>query len=214
MTGLRETLPALPRRMERLPVDARGYPVPWFVKWFDDKPDFRIIDAEKFRQAIRFGNCWICGELTGVKKTFVVGPMATINRITAEPACHFDCAEFAAMACPFLILPFAQRREANIPEGVSEPPGTLNPRNPGVVALWTTRNFKIIKMPGGQRLIGLSNPISVYWFAQGREATRDEVLESIQDGLPVLYEAAHAESQDAVLLLENQYARMQVFLPK
>ena len=29
----------LPPRMMRRPVNERGFPVPWFVEWIDDKPD-------------------------------------------------------------------------------------------------------------------------------------------------------------------------------
>jgi hypothetical protein len=32
---VRAELPELPSRITRLPVDDRGYPVPWFGEWFD-----------------------------------------------------------------------------------------------------------------------------------------------------------------------------------
>lgn len=38
-TSLRADLPPLPPRMQRLPVDERGYPVSFFVAWPDGKPD-------------------------------------------------------------------------------------------------------------------------------------------------------------------------------
>ena len=43
MTALCKDLPPLPRRFLGLPIDDRGYPVPWFVHWVDGKPDFRLV---------------------------------------------------------------------------------------------------------------------------------------------------------------------------
>ena len=33
------TLPTPPARIARLPRNQAGYPVPWFVAWFDDVPE-------------------------------------------------------------------------------------------------------------------------------------------------------------------------------
>jgi len=35
------------RRMRRLPVSPRGFPVPWFVAWLGGVPDFRCIGLGK-----------------------------------------------------------------------------------------------------------------------------------------------------------------------
>ena len=40
-------LPERPDHIMRLPVDGRGYPVPYFASYFDGKPDFRVIDRDK-----------------------------------------------------------------------------------------------------------------------------------------------------------------------
>ena len=83
-------------RMKDLPIDSRGYPVPWFVAWVDGIPEFRASDGEKFYLAIKKDLCWVCGNKLGAFKTFVSGPMCGINRNTAEPPCHLDCAEWSA----------------------------------------------------------------------------------------------------------------------
>lgn len=137
-------LPELPRRIAKLPKDECGYPVPRFVKWLEDGkpapdgaspgavPDFRYADASFRARAFTRGLCWICGEPTGAHRVFVIGPMCVINRITSEPACHRDCAEFAAKACPFLIRPRQKRNEKDLIEGA---PGFMIKRNPGCVCL-------------------------------------------------------------------------------
>src|SRR4030095_12652609 len=80
----------MPSRMAKLPRDARGYPVPRFVSWYDGKPDFRIADTRYLEHCFRARTCWLCGELLGRYLAFVIGPMCAVNRTTAEPPCHRD----------------------------------------------------------------------------------------------------------------------------
>jgi hypothetical protein len=212
---IREGLPTLPDRMRGLAIDARGYPVPWFVKFFDGKPDFRVADAAKFRKAITLGLCWICGEPLGVRRTFVLGPMCTVNRITSEPATHINCATFAAVVCPFLILPQAKRRENNLPSGIKEPPGDHHPRNPGAVCLWTAKEYKVIPMAGGGRLIKIGEPLQTLWYAEGKFATRVQAERALKAGIAILYAKAKTMPRydEAIIELENQVAEAQQYLP-
>lgn len=210
---VRASLPSVPPRMQKLAVDQRGYPVPWFVNWFGGKPDFRVVNAHKFVSAVSYGLCWICGEPTGKHKTFVVGPMCTVNRITSEPACHLDCAEFAVRACPFMVLPAAKRRD-NLPAGTFSPPGVHIDRNPGVSALWTTREYRLIPMTDNRRLISLGTPETVEWYAEGEPASRAQVQASLDEGFPTLWALARAESVRDLVLLENAYAQVSaLYLP-
>jgi len=213
MTALRDGLPPLPQRMRSLPVDARGYPVPWFVQFIDGQPDFRVADGEKLVRALRGSCCWVCGEPVGKFKTFVIGPMCAVNRTSSEPPCHTDCAVFSATACPFLRLPKAQRRDANIPAGVADPPGEFLTRNPGVTLLWTTLSYTRMKVDGGV-LFRLGDPTQVRWYAQARTATRAEILESIDSGMPTLREYADLDGGGAPAQLEKQYNEMLALLPR
>src|SRR5262245_3833667 len=100
----------MPGRIRWLPIDARGFPVPWFVAWFKDGeqvepgvglPDFRVADANKMRSALKLRLCWVCGKRLGRHLAFTIGPMCAINRTMSEPPSHYECARFAAQACPF-----------------------------------------------------------------------------------------------------------------
>jgi hypothetical protein len=195
---LREGLPPLPPRVAALPVDERGYPTPWFVCWIDGKPDFRIVDEARFREAVRFDYCLICGQPLGVWRSFVAGSMCIVNRISAEPPSHRDCAVFAAQACPFLVLPKAVRRDAKMPEDFRDPPRVMLTRNPGVAVIWTTKSYRPIRVSDGI-LFEMGEPKSVEWYAQGRAAMRDEVLESLRSGLPALRVAAQDQNSLASL---------------
>lgn len=197
------TLPDMPPSIEKLPRDDRNYPIPWFVAWQDGVPEFRAADGRKWRQAVMNGLCWVCGEILkpGIH-TFVIGPMCAVNKTTSEPPCHRECAEFSAKACPFLSMPKAKRREANAPEG--EIAGMAIMRNPGVTCLWTCRGFNLFDDGMGKQLIRLPNPSRVDWWAEGRKATKEEIMASINSGLPILSDMAAQEGPQATkALLES-----------
>jgi hypothetical protein len=200
-------LPEVPARMRQLPVDERGYPVPMFVNYVNGKPDFRVADADYMRAAVRRRLCWLCGDRLGVYLTFVIGPMCVINRTISEPPSHLECARFAAKACPFLVLPKAKRRDANVPEDAREPAGEMLTRNPGCCCLWTTRSYKLFRAHHGQpgTLFELGEPTGLEWYAEGREATREEVLASVDSGLPLIRPMAEADGPEAVAELGRRY---------
>lgn len=210
----RHDLPELPPRIARLPIDPkRGYPVPWFVAWINGEPDFRVIDTGKREEAVTRRVCWLCGEPMGAYKAFVIGPMCAINRTSSEPPCHRECAEFAVKACPFLVRPHMRRRESGIPNGAVEADGVGLKRNPGVSLLWVTKSYGTFRDGKGGWLIEVGDPTQVAWYAEGRTATRAEVVASIDSGFPLLLEAAEEEGQQAVRALASYRKRIEPLLP-
>jgi hypothetical protein len=199
-------LPEQPPRMRKLPVDERGFPVPKFVEWIDGKPDFRVMNADHYRDALKRDLCWICGEKLGVNKVFVIGPMCCINRISAEPPSHRDCALFAARACPFLSRPLAHRRTRDQPDQHRKPAGIMLERNPGVTCLWTTRTYRVEAAPGGV-LLRIGPPESVEFFAHGRDATSAEIDRSVETGLPVLERLARQDGPEGLAEFARSLAR-------
>lgn len=192
----------VPRRMQGLPIDRRGYPVPKFVEWIEGQPDFRVTSATHFAACVRRGACWICGELVGVFKAFVVGPMCCINRISAEPPSHYDCARFSASACPFLTRPKAVRREAGLPENIKDLAGVALKHNPGLAAIWVTKDYRLMRVDSGY-LFRLGLPERVEFYAHGRHATREEVEGAIAKGLPSLISIAERDGPQAMKELEQ-----------
>lgn len=211
----RADLPPLPSRMQHLPRDARGYPIPWFVHIQDGKPDFRVIRDKGVSTAWNNKVCWLCGTPLGVYKACVVGPMCGINRITSEPPCHLECAEYAAKACPFLTRPLAVRNERNMPEG-HHSPGAPIKRNPGVALVWVTKDikpFKVSPKRGGGVLFKLGNPTSLTFWCKGRHATRTEVEESVRTSLPKLQEFAAIDGPAAIAELATWTKAFEALLP-
>lgn len=210
----------MPARVAELRIDPqRGVPVPWFVAWIDGKPDFRVIAPGKIAEAIKFERCWICGQQRGRVGSFVIGPMCAVNRTSAEPPCHRDCAVYAAMVCPFLAKPHMRRREANMPEDVKGPAGVGLKRNPGVALVWSTRKWQWFKVPAGPEfgnagiLCQIGEPEETLWFCEGREATRAEVDHSIETGLPLLRVEAEKEGPEAIAAFDAYVVRAQKYLP-
>lgn len=206
----------MPRRMRELPVDAIGRPVPWFVTWIDGKPDFRVADGAKLHRALRVSLCWACGQgfRNGEDRAWLIGPMCAVNLVTAEPPSHLDCATWSARNCTFLITPNMVRRERHMPEGTQEPAGIMLRRNPGASVVWVTtyRGWKA-EREGRGYLFRLGPARRALWFAEGREATRAEVLASIDSGLPLLRELAEKDGPEAVAELERMHAAALAYLP-
>ena len=209
---LRKDLPELPRRMRGLPLDERGYPVPWFVEWYDGKPDFRVVSGNAIPEALRFERCWICGQKRGRFGAFVIGPMCVVNRVSSEPPSHRDCAEFAVKACPFLVRPGAKRRDANMPRGRQEAPGNMLLHNPGVSVLWITDRWQPVRADGGI-LFDIGNPTELSWWREGRPATNPEILDSIETGFPALMEVAEKEGPESVKAIVRAKASALDLLP-
>lgn len=211
MAFLRDGLPPVPLRMAQLPIDKRGYPVPYFVEWIDGEPDFRRMDGKKLRNCITHNFCWLCGKPLARWKTFVLGPMCIVNRTTAEPPSHIECATFAVQACPFLRLPKSKRNESGL-SGDRRVAGIMIPRNPGVAVLWTTHTYTMEAESDGILFRLLAEPSGVAWFAEGREATRAEVLASLESGLPLLEDLARG-ANEPVSEVHDLYQAALRFLP-
>lgn len=215
----RGELPPLPAQLSHLPVH-RGYPVPWFVAWLADDgqtptprgtgtPDFRVLHPGALEQALERSLCWICGDQMPPKVAyaFVVGPMCAVNRVSAEPPSHIICADWAARACPFLVRPKMKRNEASLVEDAVDPAGIALRRNPGVALVWLSKTASARQLPdmseqGGPRggiLLDIGEPVQTRWYAEGRRATRAEVLESIETGEPILRKLADEQGAGAEL---------------
>lgn len=211
-----------PERIAKLPTDEKGRYVPWFVAWPDGKPDFRCVDAPKIIEAVRSRLCWVCGERLGKYLAFTIGPMCAINHISSEPPSHKECAIYSARVCPFLTTPRMHRRERDLPEGVTDPAGISIRRNPGVVLVWVTTTYQSIVIPdsnggvGSGVLFQIGDLSEAFWFCEGREATRAEILESMESGLPLLREASELDSDptESLAALERQYQRTLELIPK
>jgi hypothetical protein len=184
--------------MVALPRDERGYPIPWFVAYVNGKPDFRLADISRVEQAVRGSLCWICGGGLARYRAFVIGPLGAINRVHSEPPSHHECAMYAVRVCPFLALPKARRRDANLPAEKIDPDG-FDPSHPAVVLEWVTDSARVFA-GSNSLLFELGEPHSVSWFKEGRPATRHEAQQALAEAASKLFDEAGADAvlQEAV----------------
>lgn len=201
----------IPRRMRELPIDERGFPVPKFVPWINGKPDFRGMNGKHLAECVKKKLCWMCGDPLGVHMTFVIGPMCAVNRVSSEPPSHHSCGDYAGKACPFLTQPRMRRNPKDMPEG--EVAGIMIARNPGVVMLWTTRSYKMMRTQTGPLFI-IGDPEKIQCYAEGRQATPEELAASIASGIPLLEKMAKDEGPEAEKELKKQYEKAMKVIPE
>lgn len=216
---MRPELEKLPENLSSLPIDSRGYPVPWFVQWVKNEagekvPEFRAMDMKKWARAVKERLCWVCGGKLGANLAFTIGPMCGITRTTSEPPSHLLCAEWSVRNCPFLTRPHMTRRdlEADYPGEIGKVAGVMIPRNPGVSLIWVTRDYRVWKDPTGSGyLITVGAPESVTFWAEGRTATRAEIDASVDSGIPLLEKVATSPADNVEL--QKQIATFRLLLP-
>ena len=194
----------MPDRIAQLPIDDRGYPIPFFVSYIDGKPEFRLMDPEKWVMCIKEKLCWVCGQRLGAHLAFVVGPMCGINRTTTEPPTHVECATWSAKNCPFLSNPNLERNEHGLDEKTkNNTAGIMIKRNPGVSLIWITKKFKIFKDPQGRPLIRIGDPVRIEFWTKGRLSTRQEIDESIESGCPIIEKIAREDGEAALKMFHR-----------
>lgn len=214
MTEYRHNLPPRPAQMVSLPLDARGYPVPWFVSETapDGEPEFRVITQGRWNQAIRDDVCWVCGRPLGDVRTFVIGPMCAVNCVTSEPPVHPGCARYSAEACPFLTRPSAMRRDAGLEADVADGghvAGIMLKRNPGLTILWPAlRSSYHLILAGNGALIRLRRPYRIpVAYTKGRLATKEELLAALVTGVPTLVDLAKQEGRASLVDLRMMWTQ-------
>jgi hypothetical protein len=202
----------LPDRLKNRPISAKGFPVPWFVSLKNKETgdwDFRALDVNRATVAHRGQKCWICGQRLGTYKVFSIGPMCVINRLSSEPPAHRECAWYAAHACPFMANPRMRRNSVGmVDKDEWTTPGIMLERNPGVICLWTTKDYKVEQPdPNKGILFRIGALYEIEWWCESRMATHDEIMASVESGLPFLREAAQQDGPGGVRALDKMIAR-------
>ena len=169
----------MPEHIRGLERDHRGYPIPWFVhRPADGSIDFRVMDPNHMLLSVRNRLCWVCGKPhdEGVV-AFIGGPLSTAQGIYADPPSHLDCAMFSVKVCPFLAIPTAKHREANLPGHATVIPGVIT-QNPEVFGVLITDDYHFVGVH-----IKANPPSAIHWYCGGKPASRVQVKAAIQAGL-------------------------------
>jgi hypothetical protein len=151
---------------------------------------FADMDAAKWQFCISAKRCAVCGDVLGKWLTFIVAAPGGLSAVTAGPPAHASCAEWLS----------------------------THRMLPGVTLLWTTDTSRVFRNRDGRMLIQMGPPSRVAWVADGRDATREEVRDAVESGLPVLQEACEREAdewrrQDARAELARRVTALRALYP-
>jgi hypothetical protein len=103
------------------------------------------------------------------------------------------------------------RRERDLPPLQVRTPGLAIERNPGVALVWSSRTWRPFDSGRG-RLFDVGEPTAVRWYARGRDATRAEILASVESGLPEL-ESVCQYDDDPADSREHLAGQVEAFMP-
>lgn len=105
----------IPKFLEHLKVDERGYPIPFFVPKINGVYDFKYASEPKTVLCLKERKCYICGKkMVPDNHYFITGPVGQKNHVVSEPPMHCACAEFALKACPHMFYQAAERKSDDI----------------------------------------------------------------------------------------------------
>lgn len=144
---------SIPECMQHLERDARGYPIPYNVtRNRKGKPDFRVIDPNKWNECVVFRKCALTGLPLGEEFAFVGGPQSMLHRLFTDAAMLPEAAEYAIQVCPFLAAPsfsYATVKNGKLGgEGVTVFEG-MSTERPEVFAIGITRSYSLYRHGSG-----------------------------------------------------------------
>lgn len=97
-----------PDRIKRMPRDKRGFPILYTLarKHGKDEYDFTQIDGERVTECASKRLCGVCGEkMNDMDYWFISGPLSSdYSFYFTDPAMHEECARFALMICPWMVM--------------------------------------------------------------------------------------------------------------
>lgn len=150
----------VPPRLQKLPLDPRGYPIFWSITQDNGKYDFKHIPMPKIVQAGKNRLCGLCGETIYGDVVFIGGPQSCKNRVFSDPPMHDECARYAWQVCPY-ITRLGWHREKTEELDEINPHGIL--AKPENMALYTCRAYILFQTEEGYPLFRAYPPVSVEW---------------------------------------------------
>lgn len=133
----------IPVIMEHLPLDERGYPIPYFAPLVDGKYDFRYQDPHKKEICLKYNKCSVCGKpLFDKSFWFITGPIGLANQVVSDAPMHEDCGRFSMEVCPHLQFQKAERRSEEEIIAQSQQAGIMT--KPNVLFLIKADKYKLM----------------------------------------------------------------------
>lgn len=157
---------ATPDRIAAMKKDVRGYPIPFSVKYdADGVPDFRVIDPDRWQDAVISKRCGVCGGFLGAHLAFVGGPLSMENRHFTDLPMHRDCAIYALQVCPFIAAPKFSYSKTFGEEIVVNADVSTN--RPSRFGLGIAKGFDVVRLPHGDIALRAHPFKSIEWWENG-----------------------------------------------
>lgn len=144
----------VPRRMNALQHDRRGYPVPFIVlRDSAGTPHFTVNDHHRRWRCVKEKRCAICGTKLSGLLWFVGGPLSAFHPDGAyrDTALHHECMNYAMRVCPYLALRSYQGRIDDLtvdydklPNGVVLHDPTMIDERPGVFVVVAATGYQLL----------------------------------------------------------------------
>jgi hypothetical protein len=180
----------IPRRMNALGRDSRGYPIPFNVKRDrQGQPHFAVTDELRQIVALKDQRCSICGTRIQKAMWFFGGPRSAFHPAGGylDPAMHHECMQYAAQVCPYLAVPrylsrVAESRVslAGLEDEILIDPTVEDGRPAFFVAVSTNRYRMGTRVAeGGMTLLPVIHPerpyLALEYWRHGQQLSREEV---------------------------------------
>lgn len=123
------------------------------------------------------------------------------------------CGQRLGSYLAFVIGPMCENEVVNEELIKAHSPGLAITRQPGVVLIWVTRSYQLFRDQKGGRLIEVGDPLRAEWYSHGRQATREEILASIESGMPILKQSAEEDGIAAIEELDRRRHELSRLLP-
>ena len=175
----------IPRKMQALGKDRRGYPIPFNVLRNEEgRPHFTVNDSIRQHRALVEKRCAICGGRLGKPLWFVGGPLSAFHEDGAymDTALHHECMTYALHVCPYLAVKNYNGRiddatvdHSKLRDGMILMDPTHIPERPSLFVAVASNSQTIIPREGICPLVKPDRPyIAVEYWRNGKRLSEED----------------------------------------
>jgi hypothetical protein len=185
----------IPRRMNALQLDVRGYPIPYVVlRDTDGCPHFALNNTLRQLRVLQEMRCSICGGKLDKVLWFVGGPQSAFHLYGAygDPALHHECMTYALQMCPYLAMPnYIRSVNVGTIDPAKLPPEvkgfvdiSLNPERPTLFVAVAAKGQSVRYHTRHRASIMPHRPyVNVEYWRHGIRITEDEAKPLVEESL-------------------------------
>ena len=161
----------IPEYLAHLPVDKRGYPIPYFVPIVDGEAEFKYGDPHKVDICLKYNKCWVCGRKIKLPAYVITGPVGRKNNVVSDLPMHERCARYSLIICPHMYIEKTKRFTDD-----DEGNDMLHVHGkPSEIYLIRIDKFKVIRAPSTQKVIRFREVTSEKYIYKNNMLTKENI---------------------------------------